>query len=109
MLKTSDTVNVLVKLLDVIPDHIHWCKGHYKDENGYCILGGLRKIQFDGPRNLHLHKAVRHINTIINRLYPDRTRSYIIASDNIIFFNDHEDTSYDDVRRVIQEAIATAE
>lgn len=76
-----------------------WGKRSFYFEGKYCLVGGLDKVSpswaFVGRQ-----VAVDHIRTAIHNLFPERG----LFNGQIFHFNDHPDTTKDDVIRVLERA-----
>lgn len=103
------------KIKEVL-DKRGWCKGSMELEDGkVCLLGAARaaSITEHGHPLWHGNSTIDRLNKVILEQYPDRTHydesdlnndigpySY----DNLWIFNDHEETTYEDVQRVLEKA-----
>lgn len=109
MLKSSETVNALVKTREVIPNARHWCKGVSTRGRQHCILGALGSVLGIRISDQRV-RIISILNDCASRLYPDLIDpTSTNTSGRVVSFNDHPKTRHKDVLRVIDEAIATAE
>ncbi|MGH9282704.1 MAG: DUF6197 family protein [Acidimicrobiales bacterium] len=86
-----------------------WVKGQFTDETGgHCLQGALYEAHSCQPRTLgHLGGGMdgglaadlRLVNEVIAAEYPDR-----VGAVGISRFNDHPDTTVDDVLRVLEKS-----
>jgi hypothetical protein len=67
----------------------------------FCLEGALR--EFYPESNLRI-AAREQLRKVIKRLFPDRYFIDPDASNAVVNFNDHFDTRFEDVIRVVQEA-----
>ena len=80
-----------------------WTKGAFADDSGrHCLQGALYESHGCQPAaalTRELRDDVRVVNEVIEAEYPDRYGAVGISR-----FNDHEDTTLDDVVRVLEKA-----
>lgn len=83
----------------------HWHQGGYNSEDGNnsCALGHLRSVMgfhenYDNFDYTEWRKCIGILNRTSGAMFPDRT------SQNIVIFNDHPDTTEDDVIAVMEKA-----
>lgn len=68
-----------------------------QEANCFCLVGGIRHIyRFGGGHRERLDVAVR-------KLFPNRVMRYSIY-DSVVSFNNHPDTTFADLRKVIEDA-----
>lgn len=73
-----------------------WCKGKGFDEKGrHCIVGAGISVHYSAEDALALHAVARE-------QYPDRIGWTTLAS--AAAFNDHAETTFEDVERVMEKA-----
>jgi hypothetical protein len=95
----------LRKILDGFDGGRRWLKGHFRDSAGNrCILGALGVL---GSREFNTIQPV--IEGVIAEQYPDRCIRVGPAYDiqlipSAAHFNDHPDTTWNDVERVFEKA-----
>lgn len=109
-----NTVEYLKRIRSKINTPDLWTKGKYADHRNdvtcYCLLGALYSIVFNELPDENERKFRTLIGNVIKVAYPDRRRYKDIMTDEIIVnFNDHPDTTHDDVMRVLDIAIERAE
>lgn len=92
-----------------------WGKGAYRNNDGYCLVGGLRQAASGDlcmSQGSDYHNAAAKLYDVISNEYSDRIRiphadmQYAGPLDYIIAFNDHQDTEFTDVERVLEKASA---
>lgn len=92
------------KLREVLRTEADWCKGATHDGTRCCLVGACEeatKYIFAGNGYLEFVALCDKLRAAICDLYPDR------ADVDEVFipdFNDHPDTTFDDVCKVIEKA-----
>lgn len=86
-----------------------WAKNAFRDEAGrHCLQGALYEAHgLEAPGAEHAHRPVnaafstdiRLLNRVIEEQYPDR-----VGAVGVSRFNDHPDTTLDDVVTVLEKA-----
>lgn len=98
----DNPVAVLQQWLVLVPDAAHWCQHYPRVGCKFCLVGGLVEIAD------YVEHAREALVDTIRELYPDRgcdkTTSGLVYGAST--FNDHPDTTYTDVRRVVETTIA---
>lgn len=99
------------KLSELLTDESKWCKealgrladgticeaANLSDAVSNCLLGAVCKIYPDEtPARIDLIQKLRKAH---HKLFPDRSCEF----QSIFEFNDHPDTTFDDVQAVIKE------
>ena len=119
---------VLTDTLEIIPSAAHWIKRNMAlDINGspvasmmpdackFCLLGGIVRATNQRLFSSYLHtsnqfevekRAIAAVMSVINEQMPDRR---IAKHGDVIVFNDHAATTYDEVRSVVEAAITSLE
>jgi hypothetical protein len=100
------------RVLVLLRDEQHWVKGMYWWGERRCLVGATD----DAGIGTHLHIIIAFLDAcrrVIGEQYPDRFLGAVPCSlpyepvrRDVAWFNDHEDTTYEDVRRVIEKVIA---
>jgi hypothetical protein len=103
------------RMLDLLSDESRWLKGDYADRElkKFCLVGAYGKLtrknpfysEYTGFRTSYLGRCLRVIREQFpDRLYPeeDYVAGHYDIGDMIISFNDHEDTTFEDVRLVME-------
>ena len=102
--------------IDCLEGGEKWGKGH-KVKDGvdtHCILGAVGAAKFGNPDVLYVEledtPEVAALAKVIGEQYYDRRKlnaeypSVMLKSSVVIMFNDHPNTTYADVERVMQKA-----
>lgn len=77
-----------MKILDVLTDEKKWLKNKWNNlAGGYCLMGALAQT------DQHYGVAHEALREAIVTLYPGR-------GDSCVSFNNHPDTTFDDIKRV---------
>jgi hypothetical protein len=94
--------------------HAGWTKGTFTDEGGrHCLQGALyeahqvqapQKDDVGTPLCRPLADDVRLVNSVIEEQYPERFGAVGVSR-----FNDHPETTLDDVIRVLEKAAVRQE
>lgn len=96
-------MNAFEKMLETLPGH--WHQGSLSDKKGnYCVVGHLRKalgLNTISGWPLDALEAVDFLETKIVEMYPDRPSA---GWDPVPAFNDHPDTTEEDVIAVVEKA-----
>lgn len=83
-----------MKILDILTDETKWIKGRLLNgHGGYCLRGALSRAS-RGQHGLYEQKEEALLSAI-KTLYPDGPGS-------ITLFNDHPDTTFSDIQRVVK-------
>jgi hypothetical protein len=97
------------RVLVLLRDEDHWVKGMFWWGERRCLVGATD----DAGIGTHLHIITAFLDAcrrVIGEQYPDRSAAPVLLVDPVrwavAWFNDHEDTVYEDVRRVIEKVIA---
>lgn len=88
-------------------DHVRrgWIKGYYFGEDGgVCLVGGLSAASQRDVASVERDLEDSVLPAIIREQFPARAEG--IGTDLIESFNDHEDTTVDDVILVLEKARA---
>lgn len=109
-----NTVENLKRIRSKINTPDLWTKGKYADQRNdvtcYCLLGALYSVCLNELSEKNERKFRNLISNVIKVAYPDRRRHKDIMTDEIIVnFNDHLDTTHNDIMRVLDIAIERAE
>lgn len=93
-----DTDNPFEKVLDRLREKGWRQNGSGREEGPNCIRGATQimvglKVLYDGP-----------LLQVIATQYPDRTTTPLAGGVSIVEFNDHPDTTFADVERVLEKA-----
>lgn len=99
-----------------------WAKGAYNIGNTHCLVGALRKAAVGtsstidilrktgeascAPKLRSIDEATVRVATVLSEQYPDR---FDPNFNTIPHFNDHPDTTFEDVERVLSKAAILAE
>lgn len=112
-------MNVARKTLEIL-NAFGWIKGSARSHDGYCAIGAMTvamgswRCGVNGPQKLpspfnkevEYVKAAERVRGIIKEQFPDRCFGWpAIEFQPIRFvaaFNDHPDTTFDDVRMVLE-------
>jgi len=119
----STEKNIFGKMLDIIQDESKWFKGHLSDgpDRGRCILGHMYEIEGNinldnyEPSNIvpndilvdirdEILEYSKILASIIKTDFPDVVFSDLDSLLNVTNFNDHYDTTIDDVRSLLKKA-----
>lgn len=94
-----NNINTFEKMLDLLQDGRRWIKGQTYSATGMCLMGAYMSIHqgYNSCEGFEILKA------IIGEQYPDRTLKPTCAS--VASFNDHKDTVWEDVERVLEKAV----
>lgn len=90
-----------------IPDEDHWCQGAYHDGQRHCLVGSLLIVEemreglVERPRVFASRMAAQY------RIYSLLEESATPLAQGIVNFNDAPDTTYDDVRAILEKARAS--
>ena len=98
-------MSILQEMRDRVTRHTQWTKFklHTEKKTRSCLVGWVRKIenelgnQYQGDSI----KAKDLIMEVIKEQFPERLNRF---NQNIPSFNDHPDTTFEDVRLVIEKA-----
>jgi len=82
-----------MSILDILNSD-NWRKDKEADKDTPCLGIAMNEA---GLASNHAHNAVA---TIIKEQYPDRANSTGMGT--IVHFNDHPDTTWEDIERVVQ-------
>lgn len=97
-------MSILQEMRDRVTKRTQWTK--YKiatpKQNRFCMVGWVGRIQ----QEQHVHHADAFqakdlLMEVIREQFPERLKRF---SENIPTFNDHPDTTFEDVRLVIEKA-----
>ncbi len=101
---------------------LHWIQGDYigmrwledkqKEIKGRCLMGGLQEILFgdanvtrpekDDPATVTLYReTTEELAQIIRQRFPSRIPRHASPADVVISFNDHRETTWEDVDSVL--------
>lgn len=93
----------------------HWTKGSYVLSGRFCLIGAVRqsifgeadgyKVNESDPRFISIVLALANA---VRALYPSRVTDHDNTS-IVINFNDHDETTWEDVEAVLQYAEAELE
>jgi hypothetical protein len=96
---------VLAKAEELLADGRRWVQGAYQSDHGYCLVGAVRSAV--GPEQttniLVWDQETRVRRSLIDQvreLFPDRVNGLMAVQT----MNDHPDTTYEDVRTVMEKA-----
>lgn len=94
-----------------------WCKGSMEKTDGsVCLLGAARAAHVQEERNpgWHYSPAITALSKVIQEQYPERVTGateepipgipWVGDYDHVWIFNDHADTTYEDIERVLEKA-----
>jgi hypothetical protein len=101
-------VKLAERVLAFLRDEQHWVKGMSRLGNRYCLVAAADEAGIA----FRLGTAGRFLCAcadVIREQYPERTLHSVHDGQtgwDVAWFNDHEDTTYADVRRVIEKVIA---
>lgn len=73
-----------------------WIKGKMVTEDGVCLVGAYRTLLYDGRSY-----PTQRVKDAIRELFPERSGN---CTSTMPFFNDHPDTTREDVSLVIKHA-----
>lgn len=85
-----------------------WIKGDYWSGDSMCLVGALAEFLYHGDTaadTVNRDATAKAMAAIITEQYPDRISSVDVAygaGNKIIDFNDHPDTTWMDVDRVLE-------
>jgi hypothetical protein len=108
-------MNAAEQIYDVL-NTSGWCQGFTRKSTGeHCIMGAvgvlenslLQLLAGTSPSPVY-EEFVASCASVIHEQYPDRigNSSVIPAVSAIVLFNDHPDTTFDDVRVVLEKVAA---
>lgn len=89
------------KLREVLRTKANWCKGTTRIKDGRCCLVGACGEATLPLESEEYSMVLGKLQTAVKQLFPDRT---VTCLSTIAGFNDHSDTTFEDVCRVIEEA-----
>lgn len=92
------------KMRDLLRTEEDWCKGHYFHGCKMCLLGASRKLSdlsedtpFVFRGDTEHYSRTSKLSAAIRKLFPKRPSA-------VSSFNDHPNTTFEDVCQVIKEA-----
>lgn len=93
------------KALDLLKEHgwFQMARPPAEDDNGSnCMMTAVTFARAMLPQ-----RTLAALANVITEQYPERTRADAYSPrDRIVFFNDHADTTFEDVERVFEKVIA---
>ena len=84
-----------MKVRDLLCDESKWCKGAYRCYDRMCLMGALREAY----KNSDKFGRLLLLRKVILRQFPQRLDA---SNPVIIVFNDHPETTFADVRKVLE-------
>lgn len=115
MTTTPPNVTTLLSdTLDVFDGGAKWYKGSYHYRGLHCLVGGVEHaytIVVGGETLTSVYgstvreRSLAVLAEVVRDLYPDRDGDFIDDDESqVIAFNDHTETTWVDVERVLNEA-----
>jgi len=108
--------DVAQEMLAILSSDRRWCKNAYAAGPRVCLtaarLRAAGQVNFSGEEiDLDSDPYLRLLAQVIREQFPDRARAAGVMCPSsckvaVIWFNDHEDTHFGDVRAVLEKAAA---
>ena len=87
-----------MKVSDVLTDESKWIKGHSSSPDGrFCLGYAIQQATEGNARNFI--NVLYTVSQVIYALFPERITG---RTSTIVSFNDHPDTTFEDVQRVMK-------
>lgn len=91
-----------MRLRKILRTEKDWGKGFTSNNGRFCLVGacGMARSNYS-----ECDKAIRKLEEVITRKFPERAETqFSSVHDRVINFNDHPDTTFEEVCQVIEEA-----